>query len=158
MISPDYTHKYIRGKNSEKTFRPTPGISKLMRDVFRPRFDWWPYVLHPYFDTQLLIAESKGKMAHDFHVFFMGHRGTMEARHITNKDIIFDVLLGEMRYAFARSEEFLEQVDATDSVLMENKRQSQAAIDDATPEQFDLVLEALQRTGKITGQVAVATS
>lgn len=59
-----------------------------------------------------------------------------------------------MRDAFARSEEFLDQSDTADSVLMENKRQAQAALDNATPEQLGLVLEVLQRTGKITGQAA----
>ena len=157
VVSPDYKHKFARGRNSDKTFLPTPRISKLVRDVFRPRFDWRPYVLRPYFDTQLLIAESKGKIAHDFRVFFMGHKGTMEARYTTNKGVIPDVLLDEMRDAFARSEEFLDQVDTADSVLMENKRQAQAALDAATPEQLDLVLEVLQGTGKITGQVAMAS-
>ncbi|MDI1495108.1 MAG: hypothetical protein K8823_414 [Cenarchaeum symbiont of Oopsacas minuta] len=52
----------------------TPGITKRVRDTFRPRFSWRPYVLRAYFDTQL-IAESKGTIAHDFRVFFMGHQG-----------------------------------------------------------------------------------
>ena len=47
-------------------------------------------MLRPYFDAQLLIAESKGKMARDFRVFFMGHKGTMEARYTTNKGVIPD--------------------------------------------------------------------
>ena len=40
---------------------------------------------------------------------------------------------------------------------MENKRQAQAALDNATPEQLDLVLEVLQSTGKIKGRAAMAS-
>ena len=152
IVAPDHIHKFARGRNSTKVFLPTPRISKLVRDVFRPRFNWRPYVLRPYFDTQLLIAESKGKMVHDFRVFFMGHKGTMEARYTTNKGVIPDVLLDEMRDSFARSEEFLDQAGRT-SMDLERKRQAQATINDATPEQLDLVLEALN-AGKIMGLAA----
>ena len=48
----------------------------------------------------MLIAESRGRIAHDFRVFFMGHRGSMEARYTTNKGVLPDVLLDEMRDAF----------------------------------------------------------
>ena len=153
VISPDYTHKFARGQNSAKEFLPTPRISKLVRNVFRPRFDWRPYVLRPYFDTQLLIAESKGLIAHDFRVFFMGHKGTMEARYTTNKGAIPNILLDEMREAFTRSEKILDQTDQADHML-QHKKQAMAAIDTATPEQLDLVLGVL--TGK-TGQVAMGS-
>jgi len=74
----------------------------------RPRFRWRPYVLRAYFDTQLLIAESRGKIAHDFRVFFMGHKGSMESRYTTNKGILPDALITEMKNAFLKSEEFLD--------------------------------------------------
>ena len=60
--------------------------------MFRPRFSWRPYILRAY-DTELLVAESKGRMAHDFRVFFMGHKGSMESKYITNKGILPEVLL-----------------------------------------------------------------
>ncbi len=149
VVAPDYIYKTNRGRNSTKTFLPTPQISSLVRQVFRPRFTWRPYVLRPYFDTQLLIAESKGKIAHDFRVFFMGHKGTMEARYTTNKGILPEVLVAEMREAFLRSEEHLEQTDI-DPVL-EQRVEAQSIIQTATPEQLDRVLEVLCSTGK-TGQ------
>ncbi|MGI0102572.1 MAG: site-specific integrase [Nitrosotalea sp.] len=108
LISPNMTHRYGRGNNTNKKFLPTLRISKLIRDVFRPRFPWRPYVLRAYFDTQLLMAESRGKIAHDFRVFFMGHKGSMEAKYTTNKGLLPDTLIQEMRDAFARSEEFLD--------------------------------------------------
>ena len=61
------------------------------------------------------------------------------------------------RDAFGRSKDLLDQADNADH-LLENKRQAQAAIESATPEQLDLVLEVLQRTSKITGQVAAIAS
>ena len=84
VVAPDHVHKTNRGANNDKAFLVTPQVSYLVRRTFRPRFAWRPYVLRAYFDTQLLIAESKGKMAHDFRVFFMGHKGSMEARYIVS--------------------------------------------------------------------------
>ena len=98
--------------------------------------------MRAYFDTQLLIAESKRKIAHDFRVFFMGHKGSMEARYTTNKSILLDVLLIEMRQAFERSEEHLDQTDV-DPVL-EQRQEAQQIVQNATPEQLERVLEALQ--------------
>ena len=129
---------------------PTPRLSRVIRDTFRPRFAWRPYILRPYFDTQLLIAESKGKMVHDFRVFFMGHKGTMESRYTTNKGVLPEVLMHEMRQAFARSEEYLDQTDAPDT--QEQRLQAQRIIQDATPAQLGHMLEAL-RAGEM-GQAA----
>ena len=150
VVAPDHVYKTNRGGNSAKEFLPTQRISKLVRDTFRPRFTWRPYVLRPYFDTQLLIAESKGKMVHDFRVFFMGHKGTMESRYTTNKGVLPEVLMHEMRQAFARSEEYLDQTDAPET--QEQRLQAQRIIQDATPAQLGHMLEAL-RAGKM-GQAA----
>lgn len=38
----------------------------------------------------------------------MGHKGSMEARYTTNKGILPDSLIEEMKEAFSRSEEFLD--------------------------------------------------
>ena len=108
VIAPDHKHRLNRGRNAHKPFLQTRQISKEIRKTFRPRFSWRPYILRAYFDTQLLIAESKGRMAHDFRVFFMGHKGSMEARYTTNKGVLPEMLTQEMRDAFARSEEFLD--------------------------------------------------
>lgn len=72
-------------RQSKKRFLSSKQISHRVRLTFRPRFGWRPYVLRAYFDTQLLVAESQGKIAHDFRVFFMGHKGSIEARYTTNK-------------------------------------------------------------------------
>ncbi|MEM2159755.1 MAG: hypothetical protein QXN55_02230 [Candidatus Nitrosotenuis sp.] len=109
VIAPDAGYKTYRGTNTDKRFLPTAKISKDIRDALRPRFPWRPYVFRAYFDTQLLMAESRGMIAHDFRVFFMGHKGSMEAKYTTNKGILPDELIEEMRAAFRRSEHLLDQ-------------------------------------------------
>lgn len=150
VIAPDHRHVLNRGKNALKTFLPTRQISKEIRRTFRPRFPWRPYILRAYFDTELLIAESKGQIAHDFRVFFMGHKGSMEARYTTNKSMLPEILVREMRESFARSEKFLdlENVTAANSPIQNHRQELHAKIHDATPEELDQILESLQDTGK----------
>lgn len=108
VIAPFAKYGRFRGENEGKKFVETITIRKDIQKAMRPRFSWRPYVLRAFFDTQLLIAESRGKIAHDFRVFFMGHKGSMEAKYTTNKGILPDLLVNEMRDAFGRSEEFLD--------------------------------------------------
>ncbi|MDE1878742.1 MAG: hypothetical protein KGI07_09555 [Thaumarchaeota archaeon] len=108
IIAPNTSYNINRGNNAGKKFLPTRKISEDIRETFRPRFAWRPYVLRAYFDTQLLMAESRGKIAHDFRVFFMGHKGSMEAKYTTNKGMLPVALVEEMRQAFRRSEELLD--------------------------------------------------
>ena len=102
----------------------------MVRNAFRPRFEWRPYVLRAYFDTQLLIAESNGRIAHDFRVFFMGHKGSIESRYTTNKGRLPDVLVNEMRDAFGRSEEYLDQTGTDPS--QEQRMELQQIVEGAT--------------------------
>ena len=80
VIAPDRRYNTYRGSNKNKPFLPTKRVSFCIRRVFRPRFQWRPYVLRAYFDTQMLIAESRGKVAGDFRAFFMGHRGKQDTQ------------------------------------------------------------------------------
>src|SRR3989454_12441784 len=108
VISPSTKLVTYRGKNQGRKFMSTSRIEHEVRKTMRPRFTWRPYVLRAYFDTQLLIAESRGKIAHDFRVFFMGHKGSIEAKYTTNKGVLPEALVSEMRDAFMRSEEILD--------------------------------------------------
>jgi hypothetical protein len=117
VIAPDRSYNVYRGKNAGKKFLPTRRISRDIREAFRPRFRWRPYVLRAFFDTQLLMAESRGKIAHDFRVFFMGHKGSMESRYTTNKGVLPNALVNEMKSAFKRSQEFLDLEMKTDEQL-----------------------------------------
>lgn len=144
LIAPDSEHRYGRGKNSSKKFLKRIHIARLIREeAFRPRFTWRPYVLRPFFDTQLLIAESKGKVAHDFRVFWMGHKGSIEAVYTTNKGRLPEPLVNEMREAFKRSEEFLDLEVKSEDPLLKQKDQLQNAIANATPEKVQEMLRLL---------------
>ena len=152
VIAADYMHNIDRKNNSNKMFLPTAHISREVRNTFRPRFSWRPYVLRAYFDTELLVAESRGKIAHDFRVFFMGHKGSMESKYTTNKGILPEILLQEMREAFKRSEELLDLELAGTDPMLEQKQDMQDMIQDATPEEFGLMQEVFQNmmsTGKM---------
>ena len=94
------------------------------------------------------MAESRGKIAHDFRVFFMGHKGSMEAKYTTNKGLLPDTLVQEMRDAFMRSEEFLDleigkKIESVTSETASNDLMKDA-IQQATPEDLGNIQEMLQ--------------
>ncbi len=167
VIAPDHRRTDNNARNTHGAFLQTRQVSKEIRKAFRPRFQWRPYVLRAYFDTQLLIAESKGRIAHDFRVFFMGHKGSMEARYTTNKRMLPEMLSSEMRDAFVRSEEFLDldvaNAASGTAAQSQKKREEMHHVihgmtQNATPDQLDSMLEALlllkqrQGAGNIQGQ------
>jgi len=156
VLAPDTIYDKQRGANADKPFLPTQRILRKIRETLRPRFDWRPYVFRSYFDTQLLIAEARGKIAHDFRVFFMGHKGSIEAKYTTNKGVLPDELLNEMREAFKRSEVFLDLELREEDPLIKRKDQMQKAIAMATPEQLGQMQEMFQKLG--IGNIVQANS
>ena len=99
-------------------------------------------MLRAYFDTQLLIAESRGKIAHDFRVFFMGHKGSMEAKYTTNKGILPQTLIDEMRDAFSRSEGFL---DLEKGEIPAPEKVSEKNMGKLTPAELEQLQKLLQK-------------
>jgi integrase len=100
---------------SKKAFLTSINVSDAIRKAIRAAgFRSRPYVLRAYFDTQLLLAESKGKMTHAYRAFFMGHVGDIEARYTTNKGRLPPDLVEDMRDAYRRSLPFLETAKPTD--------------------------------------------
>jgi hypothetical protein len=71
-------------------------------------FNWRPYVLRCYFDTMLMLAESKGLVLRDYRQFWMGHKGDIENRYTTNKCRLPEEVINDMRQAYERSQEFLQ--------------------------------------------------
>ena len=65
-------------------------------------------MLRAYFDTMLMLAESKGLVLRDYRQFWMGHKGDIENRYTTNKKSLPESVVEDMRAAYARSEEFLQ--------------------------------------------------
>ncbi len=152
VISPSTKLVTYRGKNQGKKFMSTARIEYEVRKAMRPRFKWRPYVLRAFFDTQLLIAESRGKIAHDFRVFFMGHTGSIEAKYTTNKSILPKILMDEMRESFRKSQEFLdlEISQERDEEKIEHQRV-------VTSEEFEeIVAEGWQYLGTLpNGKIVV---
>jgi hypothetical protein len=150
VIGPDTSYKVYRGNNTGKKFLPTRKISDDIRKTFCPRFTWSPYVLRAYFDTQLLMAESRGKIAHDFRVFFMGHKGSMEAKYTTNKGMLPVALVEEMRQAFSRSEELLDlELLTGETIQEEQKTENRSSNLQQQPQQM---VVAIDRVDELIGQ------
>ncbi|MDH3362022.1 MAG: hypothetical protein OEL56_06535 [Nitrosopumilus sp.] len=80
-----------------------------------------PYVLRAYFDTQLLLAESHGKMTHAYRQFFMGHKGDIEDRYTTNKGRLTDEMIADMRRAYMDSQQFLCTINTENNA--QNKKE-----------------------------------
>jgi hypothetical protein len=107
----DLIHPKGTGGSRDKAFVTTINVGDGVRKSIRGAgFRWRPYVLRAYFDTQLLLAESKGSLAHDYRVFWMGHKGSMEACYTTNKGRLPTELVEDMRGAYRRCEQFLSTV------------------------------------------------
>jgi hypothetical protein len=104
----------ITPKNDRtKPFISTANVGDTIRAAIRRGgFKWRPYVLRSYFDTQLMLAESKGLVLRDYRAFWMGHRGDIENRYTTNKQKLPETVIEDMREAYSRSQEFLQTVEA----------------------------------------------
>ena len=147
VIAPFTGYGRHRGENIGKRFVETLTSRREIQKTMRPRFLWRPYVLRAFFDTQLLIAESRGKIAHDFRVFFMGHKGSMEAKYTTNKGILPDSLISEMKDAFSRSEEFLDLEKGEIPPLEKQNEITKEKFGNLTQEEIELLQKLLQKIG-----------
>ncbi|MGB9002853.1 MAG: site-specific integrase [Nitrosotalea sp.] len=118
VISVSKGHDRMGGRTSNSivtTKAVTAEIREAIRSVTRAR----PYVLRSYFDTQLLLAESHGRIAPAYRQFFMGHKGDMESRYTTNKGRLSDEMIEDMRRAFQQSEQFL----STEEIQEKDKKE-----------------------------------
>jgi hypothetical protein len=95
------------GRSQGSLFVGSKNVSREVRRAMRPQFKWRPYVLRAYFATQLLEAENHGKLSHPYRVFFMGHKGDIEARYTTNKGMLPEHLVEDMRLSFKNAEPYL---------------------------------------------------
>ncbi len=100
-----------RRKDDSNLYLTTTNISSSIRPIIWSVMKIRPYALRAYFDTQMLMAESHGCMTHAYRQFFMGHKGDMEARYTTNKGMLTEQMMEDMRRAYTQSQMFL----ATDS-------------------------------------------
>jgi hypothetical protein len=99
----------VRPKVAQKHFIRSTNIGDMMRSAIRAAgYPWRPYVLRSYFDTQLMLAESKALVVRDYRTFWMGHKGDIENRYTTNKHRLPESVIEDMREAYKRSQQFLQ--------------------------------------------------
>jgi len=100
----------VREKDrSKREHIRTINIGDMIRKAIRKSgMNQRPYVLRAYFDTQLMMAESKGLILRDFRQFFMGHTGDIEHRYTLNKGKLPENIIEEMRNSYQKSLKFLE--------------------------------------------------
>jgi integrase len=107
VLTPD--SPVIAPERSEKPFLTTTNVGELIRTYMRKvGINCRPYDLRHTFDTQLMLAESRGLILRDYRTFFMGHKGDIENRYTTNKHSLPSTVIEDMRKAFARSASFLQ--------------------------------------------------
>lgn len=107
----------VTPKQRTKSFIRTSNIGNAIRNSIRKAgFLWRPYVLRSYFDTQLMLAESKGLVLRDYRQFWMGHKGDIESRYTTNKHRLPESVIEDMREAFRKSQEFLQTRETGESM------------------------------------------
>jgi hypothetical protein len=94
---------------AQKPFIRTVNVGDMIRLPIRGAgLPWRPYVLRSYFDTELMLAESKGLVLRDYRTFWMGHKGDIENRYTTNKHRLPDSVIEDMREAYKRSQDYLQ--------------------------------------------------
>jgi hypothetical protein len=114
----------VTPKRRMKPFIRATNVGDVIRTVIRKAgFSWRPYVLRSYFDTQLMLAESKGLVLRDYRGFWMGHKGDIENRYTTNKARLTESVVEDMREAYRRSQRFL-QTTGRDETSEERLRES----------------------------------
>lgn len=122
-----YNSPIIRPKIHSKPFIRTVNIGDAIREAIRRAgFSWRPYVLRAYFDTQLMLAESKGMVLRDYRQFWMGHKGDIENRYTTNKGRLPEEVIEDMRQSYRRSQEYLETIKtetSKETLIEEFRRQ-----------------------------------
>ncbi|KCZ71304.1 hypothetical protein ANME2D_02506 [Candidatus Methanoperedens nitroreducens] len=104
--SPLIVHE--RTEISIKPFMITSKITHLIRTAMRKSgVNKRPYVLRAYAETQLIIAESKGKISHTYLQFIAGHKGDIESKYSTNKGRLPPEFIDDIRNSYKQCEPFL---------------------------------------------------
>ena len=105
--TPGFEDSGWRARVADRAFIVTKNVTADVRRAMRPRYKWRPYVLRAYFDTQMLLAESNGKVTAAYRAHWMGHKGDIDARYTTNKARLPETVVEDMRTSFQAAETFL---------------------------------------------------
>ena len=96
-----------QGRIAHSFIRTQLATRDIRKAIVSSGFSWRPYVLRAYFATALDNAENKGLISHPWRMFFMGHKGDIEARYSTNKRLPLN-MIEEMRESYRKCTKFLE--------------------------------------------------
>jgi hypothetical protein len=121
----------VRGVKKNEFLRTTLVTRDIKQAILKAGYSWRPYVLRSYCDTNLIIAESKGKISHPYLQFLMGHKGDIEARYSTNKRVLPPDMIDDMRKCYKDCEPFLStstQPLEQSSVILEAKTEALKSI------------------------------
>lgn len=131
----------VTPKQRMKPFIRATNVGDIIRQAIRKAgYGWRPYVLRSYFDTQLMLAESKGLVLRDYRGFWMGHKGDIENRYTTNKGRLPESVIEDMREAYGRSQRFLQTTgrdDTSEERLRESFRKQLLLVAGFSPEEVE---------------------
>ncbi len=106
----------VTADGGDGRFISAKNVSKVVRQALRKAgFAWRPYVLRTFFDTEMMLAESKGRMLRDYRVFMRGHRGDIEHRYTLNRERLPEPLLLDVWQRYAQSQKFLQTTIETET-------------------------------------------
>jgi len=118
---------YERSKRSGDEFLSTRKITHYIRTAMRSSgVRKRPYVLRAYAETQLIIAESKGKISHPYLQFIAGHKGDIESRYSTNKGKLPPNMVEDMRTQYKACEPFLSTISNLEQSAVVKEAQIEA--------------------------------
>ena len=121
-------------------------VSRDIRSAMRPTYSYRPYVLRSYFSTRLLMAVSDGVLDNNYRVYWMGHAGQMSARYSSNKAMLPDDLVENMREAYNRSLRYLLGDTMNEDALRRKQMMDTARILGYGDEKLARLKEILERS------------
>ena len=102
------TPSKLKLRNAKKHIRSI-NIGDLIRGAIRKAgFTWRPYILRAYFDTQLMLSESRGLILRDYRQFMMGQVGDIEHAYTLNKGSLKEETVEDLRSSYEKSLRYLE--------------------------------------------------
>ncbi len=136
--------------NKKNQFISTRRIGTLIRKYMRDAgVKKRPYVLRHYAETQLTIAESKGKITHPYLQFFAGHKGDIEATYSTEKGRLPPDMIDVMRSQYQACESYLGTTNTISDQSEVVKRTQLAVLKSLAKNAGIDLLDA--KIGKVTG-------
>jgi len=121
-------------------------VSRDIRSAMRPTYGYRPYVLRSYFSTRLLMAVSDGVLENQFRTYWMGHAGTMAARYSSNKSMLPEDLVENMRESYRRSRRYLLGDTVNEDELRRKQMLDTARMLGFGEEKLAKLTEILERT------------